>query len=55
LTVLELASTIVNMNSSGGPPPPLAGFRDDLGDTSAEPAELTKAGAACDKHPEAGQ
>ena len=43
------------MNSSGGPPLRLAGFRDDLGDTSAEPTELTKAGVARDKHPEAGQ
>jgi hypothetical protein len=52
LTVLELASTIMHMDPPGGPPPPFAGFRDE---PSAGPAELTKAGAARDKHPEAGQ
>jgi hypothetical protein len=51
LTVLELASTIMHMDSPGGLPP-FAGFRDE---PSAGPAELTKAGVARDKHPEAGQ
>jgi hypothetical protein len=46
LTLQGPASTIVNMDSTGDPPLPLAAFRGQ---------ELTKAHVACDKHPEAGQ
>jgi hypothetical protein len=48
LTLHEPASTIVNMDSSGDPPLPLAGFR--VLDRAA-----VQAGVAYDKHPEAGQ
>jgi len=44
LTLQEPASTIVNMDSSGDPPLPLA-----------EPEALTKAGVTHDNHREAGQ
>lgn len=48
------------MGSPGDPPLPLAGFRvldftRFLAGPGAELEELTKAGIACDKHPEAGQ
>jgi hypothetical protein len=44
------------MDSSGDPPLPLAGFRVlDLTRFPAGLQELTKAGVAYDKHPEAGQ
>jgi crotonobetainyl-CoA:carnitine CoA-transferase CaiB-like acyl-CoA transferase len=72
LTHQKPALTIVDMDSPGNPPLPLAGFRvldftkflagpyaamvlADLGATTAELEELTKAGIAYDKHLEAGQ
>jgi hypothetical protein len=54
LTLQKPALTIVDMDSSGDPPLPLAGFR-VLDFTTAELEDLTKAGIAYDKHPEAGQ
>ena len=67
MTLSKRALTIVNMDSSGGPPLPLDGFRvldftrflagpyAAMVLTSAELEELTKAGVAYNKHPEASQ